>query len=112
MKTHYISSKLLDFETIESIINERAKLALSEEAKTKNQKCRDYLDNRLKSRDERIYGINTGFGALHNVLIPASDMKQLQTNLLLSHACGAGRGSACGDCETHVAAEDTGTQLW
>lgn len=36
------------------------------------------------------YGINTGFGDLHDVHIPAADLEALQRNLILSHACGAG----------------------
>ena len=90
MKTHAISSRELDFETIEAILRDEAKLVLSSDARQKIKKCRSYLDERLKNRDEHIYGINTGFGALHTKFIAPSDMEQLQTNLLLSHACGAG----------------------
>lgn len=41
-------------------------------------------------RDEAIYGINTGFGALASRRIGADQLAQLQRNLLLSHACGVG----------------------
>ncbi len=42
-------------------------------------------------REERsIYGITTGFGDLSSVVIPKDKSRQLQTNLLLSHACGTG----------------------
>ncbi|NND59953.1 MAG: aromatic amino acid lyase, partial [Gammaproteobacteria bacterium] len=37
------------------------------------------------------YGVNTGFGAFANRLIPAADIEQLQYNLVRSHACGLGR---------------------
>lgn len=36
------------------------------------------------------YGINTGFGRLASTVIPAADLKQLQRNLVLSHAAGTG----------------------
>lgn len=36
------------------------------------------------------YGINTGFGKLSSVQIPAEDLEQLQLNLILSHAAGVG----------------------
>ncbi len=36
------------------------------------------------------YGINTGFGALANQRIAASQLPDLQRNILLSHACGVG----------------------
>ncbi|MDD9950228.1 MAG: histidine ammonia-lyase [Zetaproteobacteria bacterium] len=37
-----------------------------------------------------IYGINTGFGALADVLVPTQDLLKLQKNLILSHASGVG----------------------
>lgn len=36
------------------------------------------------------YGINTGFGALAEVVIPAHQVAELQRNLVRSHACGVG----------------------
>jgi histidine ammonia-lyase len=36
------------------------------------------------------YGINTGFGRLSQTRIPAADLEQLQTNIVLSHAAGTG----------------------
>ncbi|WP_455965807.1 histidine ammonia-lyase, partial [Cloacibacillus porcorum] len=37
-----------------------------------------------------VYGITTGFGDLASVVIPRDKGRQLQENLLLSHACGYG----------------------
>ena len=37
-----------------------------------------------------VYGINTGFGLLAEKRISNEDLAQLQTNLVLSHACGTG----------------------
>ncbi|ARH00218.1 histidine ammonia-lyase [Legionella micdadei] len=37
-----------------------------------------------------VYGINTGFGSLANLRISDDHLKQLQRNIVLSHACGAG----------------------
>ncbi|MGH7629668.1 MAG: aromatic amino acid lyase, partial [Gemmatimonadales bacterium] len=37
-----------------------------------------------------IYGINTGFGKLANVRVPADQLDQLQANLIRSHAAGVG----------------------
>jgi histidine ammonia-lyase len=43
------------------------------------------------ARDDRpMYGINTGFGALAETIIPRADLQQLQLNLLRSHAAGVG----------------------
>jgi histidine ammonia-lyase len=45
---------------------------------------------RIVARGEPVYGINTGFGKLASVRIPAADLLQLQRNLVLSHAAGVG----------------------
>lgn len=37
-----------------------------------------------------VYGINTGFGSLANQTISTEHLKQLQRNIVLSHACGTG----------------------
>ncbi|ASQ45805.1 histidine ammonia-lyase [Legionella clemsonensis] len=37
-----------------------------------------------------VYGINTGFGSLARQSISAEHLKQLQRNIVLSHACGTG----------------------
>ena len=39
---------------------------------------------------QTMYGVNTGFGKLADVRIPADKLGQLQTNLVRSHACGLG----------------------
>lgn len=40
--------------------------------------------------DQAVYGVNTGFGKLASVKIPAEDTSRLQRNLVLSHCCGVG----------------------
>lgn len=80
----------IDFQTIQKIISENFSLALSDEAKKKIIRCRKYLDKKISSSGEAIYGVNTGFGALCNVKISPSDLEKLQTNLVISHACGTG----------------------
>jgi histidine ammonia-lyase len=45
---------------------------------------------RTIARGEVSYGINTGFGAFANRVIPAAKTRKLQLNLVRSHACGTG----------------------
>jgi len=89
-KIHYISNDQLTFDRIDQIIKEDFKLALSEESKNNITKCREYLDRKMESNDEPIYGINTGFGALCDKKISREDLGSLQKNLVMSHACGTG----------------------
>lgn len=88
--SHIISSSLLDFSSIEKILNENLVLQLSDESRQKIKACRVYLDKKMQSHEEPIYGINTGFGSLCNTRISNSDLSKLQENLVMSHACGAG----------------------
>lgn len=52
-------------------------------------KSREVVEEALK-KDEAFYGINTGFGALASKRIGDDQLKQLQRNLILSHAVGTG----------------------
>ena len=65
-------------------------LSLSDEARGRIEKCREYLDKKLADSDEPVYGINTGFGSLYDRRISAGDLGTLQKNLVMSHACGMG----------------------
>ncbi len=87
---HQITAETLSFETIIKIINERAEVLLSEDAKRRIQKCRVYLDEKMEKVNEPIYGITTGFGALHEYNISKNELASLQKNLVMSHACGTG----------------------
>ncbi len=45
---------------------------------------------RILSRNQPVYGINTGFGKLASVRIEDDDLTTLQRNIVLSHAAGIG----------------------
>ncbi|MBA5791473.1 histidine ammonia-lyase [Flavobacterium sp. xlx-214] len=88
--TYYISNSTLNLEEFQQILENKTKVALSEEAIANINKCREYLDNKMQSETNPIYGINTGFGSLCNVKISNEDLTTLQENLMKSHACGTG----------------------
>ncbi|HEY1038338.1 MAG TPA: aromatic amino acid lyase, partial [Bacteroidia bacterium] len=91
---HYMYSidpkKKLTLADIKNIIEKNDKLKLSDNAVKEVKKCRDYLDKKIKKHKDPIYGINTGFGSLCNVIIPDNEIEKLQENLVMSHACGMG----------------------
>lgn len=88
--THEISLEELTLEQAYDICAQDTKLELSETAIKKITDCREYLDNKIKTSSEPIYGINTGFGSLYDRHISSSDLRKLQENLVKSHACGTG----------------------
>jgi histidine ammonia-lyase len=45
----------------------------------------------IVARGGVVYGVSTGFGKLSDVHVPADELRQLQLNLVRSHACGIGR---------------------
>lgn len=90
MNTHIISAEHLTIERIGEIIENGYKLELSEDARQRIRRCRNYLDKKISSNGEPIYGVTTGFGSLCNVSIGKDQLSQLQVNLIKSHACGTG----------------------
>lgn len=88
---HLISNDHLSIERVAEILSQGAKLELSEGARERIQKCRDFLDDKIERSESPIYGINTGFGSLCNKSIGRESLEQLQTNLVMSHACGTGK---------------------
>ena len=57
----------------------------------KIEKSSTYLKERLSRTNETVYGVNTGFGSLSDIRIEDEGLEELQSNLILSHACGTGK---------------------
>lgn len=88
--THQISADHLTIEKIGEIIYNNHKIELSDDARKRIIKSREYLDARIAKEENPIYGVTTGFGSLCNVSISKDQLSQLQVNLIKSHACGVG----------------------
>ena len=79
-----------DFQQLKDLLKYDQAVSITAEAVDQIKKCREYLDEKINGSDELFYGINTGFGFLQNVKIDKSQLQQLQSNLIQSHACGLG----------------------
>lgn len=90
MEVHHISPERLTIKRVGEIIDRHISLALSQESIDRIERCRRYLDEKIKTCDHPIYGITTGFGSLCNISIGHDDLAKLQENLVKSHACGLG----------------------
>lgn len=90
MSEHSISSDQLTLAQVREVVFKGRKVSLSEDANARIQKCHEYLLAKLEDHEAPIYGINTGFGALHDREISKGDLIKLQHNLVVSHACGMG----------------------
>lgn len=90
MEVHKISPDWLTIDRVEEILEKKLQIELSEESMRRITRCREYLDNKMQTQTEPIYGITTGFGSLCNISIDADKLQQLQKNLVMSHSCGTG----------------------
>lgn len=88
--TILLDGDTLALEDLERIARNEARIDLSPTAWKRLQKARDMVDV-IAAGDRAAYGINTGFGTLAEVRIAKGDLKQLQRNLILSHAAGVGQ---------------------
>src|SRR5271154_3799971 len=79
----------LTFSQLHAVALHHEPVSLATEAIARMKASRAVVD-RLVASGETAYGINTGFGKLASVRISPEQVRQLQVNLVRSHACGAG----------------------
>jgi len=79
----------LTFENLEEVVFKGREAVLAPAARGRVEASRAVVE-RLLASGATAYGINTGFGDLSTVRIPAEQVRQLQLNLVRSHACGVG----------------------
>ena len=85
-----ISTNLIHWKELSPLLSSKCRISLSTDAKTSIKKSNLILKKILQS-NKKVYGVNTGFGKLSNVSISSDDIKDLQLNLVRSHACGVGK---------------------
>jgi histidine ammonia-lyase len=77
-------------EDVARVAREDESVVVPEATRERVRTARERVEAVVES-GEVVYGLNTGFGELVDVRIPPEDVEQLQTNLVRSHAAGAGR---------------------
>lgn len=85
-----IGSSPLTYAQYAEIASGSVQLELDFDAVERIRKSREFLESHTQTSTAPIYGVNTGFGALCNIVVDAANLSKLQTNLVRSHACGAG----------------------
>src|SRR5690606_13006287 len=65
------------------------RVELDDSARTRIVAAREVVD-RVVREQRVVYGVTTGFGALSEVVIPPDRIRELQENLIRSHAAGVG----------------------
>ena len=90
MEHHHITAEHLSVGRVREILERRLPLALSDDARARIVRCREYLDRKMENPERPIYGITTGFGSLCDISVGSDELSRLQQNLVMSHACGTG----------------------
>jgi histidine ammonia-lyase len=79
----------LNFAQLYDVALRGEKVSLAADAIARMKASRAVVE-RVVTSGETAYGINTGFGKLASVRISTEQVRQLQVNLVRSHACGVG----------------------
>jgi len=79
----------LTIEKVAAVAREGASVRLGEEGRGRVAAARALID-RLVAEERVVYGVTTGFGQLATTHIPSEKARELQENLVRSHAVGVG----------------------
>ena len=90
MKSLFLGVEGMTLENLIAIARNGAQVQLTKDAEKQVLKSRHLIEQWVQD-EKRIYGITTGFGALSDVAISKGDTRQLQKNILMSHAAGVGK---------------------
>ncbi len=71
------------------IAHQEADVVISQTTKNRVMRSREVIEKCI-AENNRVYGVNTGFGELQNKLVPHGKLKKLQENLIRSHCVGVG----------------------
>ena len=84
-----INGQALTIRQIAAVAARREQVALATEARERVERARQVVEQ-IVAEGRTVYGVNTGFGKLSDVIIKRADLRQLQLNLVRSHSCGLG----------------------
>jgi histidine ammonia-lyase len=85
-----LNGQQLTLEQIESVARGDERVALAADARARVEASRRVVE-RIVESEQIVYGVNTGFGKLSDVVVPRVQLRELQLNLVRSHSCGVGR---------------------
>ena len=90
METLQVSTKKFNYKDFLPLFKGPVRVKLAQSALNNIEQSHANLKKLLKE-ENIIYGVNTGFGNLSQILIDKDDQNQLQTNLVRSHASAIGK---------------------
>jgi histidine ammonia-lyase len=94
-----IDGATLDLAGLESVARDGRAVVLAETAREAVRASRRVVDAAV-ARGDVVYGVTTGFGSFADVHVPTDKLRELQVNLVRSHAAGV--GAPLGTAETRA----------
>ncbi len=79
----------ISIEDVARVARDGAPVVLADAARPRIAASRQYIEQ-IVADHRTVYGVTTGFGKLAHVRIAPEDVRQLQRNLIVSHAMGVG----------------------
>lgn len=90
MQALHLNGDDLTFDDLREVVYDRRPVILDSEARRGVERARDVVELHM-DRPEPVYAVSTGVGKLSDVRIDPQQARQLQVNLLRSHAVGVGK---------------------
>lgn len=84
-----IDGERVTLENLYSVVFDGAEAEIPASARERMNASRAVIE-KLVEAGTAVYGVNTGFGKMASTRISRDEIRQLQLNLVRSHACGAG----------------------
>jgi histidine ammonia-lyase len=85
-----INGQRLSLRDIAKVAEGREHVELAAEARARVEAAHRVVEQ-IVSEGRTVYGVNTGFGKLSDFRVERGQLRELQFNLVRSHACGLGR---------------------
>ncbi len=85
-----LSGQNLSLEEVHAVAYGERGVGLAPSSLARVDASRQVIEDILK-KEIAVYGVNTGFGKLSDVRVPANRLNELQVNLVRSHASGLGK---------------------
>ena len=84
-----LNGQQLALAEIAAVANNAETVRIAASARSRIAASRKVIDG-IVAQDRVAYGVTTGFGKLSDVRVPQEGLRELQLNLVRSHACGIG----------------------
>src|SRR5436309_1203489 len=97
-----LDGQQLTLEEVARVAQGEEQVSLAASARERMEASRRVVE-RIVAESRVVYGVNTGFGKLSDVTVPADELRELQLNLVRSHAHGGRFGrDVSGSLEGHA----------